>query len=126
MTEEIRFALDPWRALVFTWVNDIDVPRPVLADDDLAADLNRGVIAQADREWFHHPSRRATRLKRNDLDVSACNSPGQALFPEYSSSYAAESPRRRHVAKLLSNMVEGRINNAFHVARVRRVPAGPS
>jgi hypothetical protein len=126
MTEEIRFALDPCRALVFTWVNDIDTPRPVLADDDLAADLNRGVIAQADREWFHHPSRRATRLKRNDLNVNACNSLGHSLFPEYSSSYAVESPRRLHVAKLLSKMIEEQTNNAFHVARVRRVPAGPA
>jgi Protein of unknown function (DUF4238) len=126
MTEEIRFALDPWRALVFTWINDIDAPHPVLASDDFAADLNRGVIAQADREWFHHPSRRATRLKPDDLDVSACNSLGHSLFPEYSSTYAVESPRRLHVAKLLSNMIEGRVNNAFHVARVRRALTGPA
>lgn len=123
MTEEIRFALDPRHALVFTWVNDIDAERPVLADDDFAAELNRSVIAQADREWFHHPDRRATRLKRDDPNVEVCSSIGHQLIPEYSSSYAVESPRRLHTIKLINRMVEEQITDEFYVARVRRITA---
>jgi len=120
MTEEARFALDPWRALIFTWVNDIDSQRPVLAPDDFAAELNRAVIAQADREWFHHPDRRATRLKQNDLDVEVCGSLGCEVLPEYTTSSALESPRRLHAGRLLQRMIDQQITDEFHVARVRR------
>lgn len=120
MTEEVRFALDPHRALVFTWVNDIEAKRPALADDNFAAELNRAVIAQADREWFHHPDRRATRLKRDDFSVEVCSSLGCQLIPEYSSGYAVESPRRHHTTKLINRMIDEQINDKFYVARVRR------
>lgn len=123
MTEEMRFALDPCRALVFTWLNDIESEGPVLAGDEFAAELNRAVIAQADREWFHHPSRRATRLKRDDLGFEACSSLGHQLIAEYSTEYAVESPRRLHAVKLINRMIEERITDEFHVARVRRAAA---
>jgi len=120
MTEEIRFALDPCRAVIFTWLNDIDAPRPVLVGDDFAAELNRAVIAQADREWFHHPGRRATRLKRDDLSFEVCGSLGHQLIPEYSTGYAVDSPRRLHATKLLNHMIDEQTTGEFHVARVRR------
>jgi Protein of unknown function (DUF4238) len=120
MTEEARFALDPWRALIFTWMNDIDSQRPVIAPDDFAAELNRAAIAQADREWFHHPDRRATRLKQDDLDVEVCGSLGCELLPEYTTNAALESPRRLHAGRLLQRMIDQQITSEFHVARVRR------
>jgi hypothetical protein len=123
MTEEVRFALDPNRALVFTWVNDIDAERPVLADDDFAAELNRAVIAQADREWFHHPDRRATRLKPGELDLEACSSLGRQLIVGYGAGYAVESPRRQRAVELINHMIEERITDEIHVARVRRAVA---
>ena len=42
-TEEIRFAIDPRRALLFTWVDGFELGQPVLADDDRAAEPNRAV-----------------------------------------------------------------------------------
>jgi len=120
MTEEVRFAIGPNRALLFTWLNDVESKRPVFACDDFAAELNRAVIGQADKEWFHHPERRATRLKRDDLNVEVCSSLGHQFIPEYSTRYALESPRRIHASELVNRMIEDQIVDEFHVARVRR------
>ena len=54
-TTELRIALSPSRALLLTWMNDEDPERPLQCHDAVAVELNRAVVAQADREWFHHP-----------------------------------------------------------------------
>ena len=51
--EEVRFATDPQRALLLTWLNEPSTDPVLRGSDAIAAQLNRAVIAQADRQWFH-------------------------------------------------------------------------
>jgi hypothetical protein len=121
-TSELRIALSPSRALLLTWQNDEDAERPLLVDDAVAVELNRAVIAQADREWFHHPDRRPVRITVDDFDLENCRSVGHLLVPGYSDEAAAASPRRAHTCELLEGMIENNVLDAYHVGGVRREP----
>jgi hypothetical protein len=58
-TAEVRFAVYPRLLLLLTWQDDYG-PEPVLKmRHDLVRNHNTLVIAQAEEQWFHHPSRRA-------------------------------------------------------------------
>ena len=106
---EIRFPIDPRRALLMTWIEGFDTERAVQADDDIAAEMNRTTIAQADREWFHHPSRRAIRLKKDDLADRFCRPVAQQLDSRYTAEAARISGRRRTAEKTLKEMIEGEV-----------------
>lgn len=118
LTEEMRFPIDPRRALLFTWANELDAPEPLRAGDDIAADLNRAVIAQADREWFHNPDRRPTRLPTSGLQTEACASVGRELLAGYDAAAAMASRRRHDAVECLDQMIEGEVVDRFHVARI--------
>lgn len=118
LTEEMRFPIDPRRALLFTWANEPDALEPLRGSDDIAADLNRAVIAQADREWFHSPDRRPTRLPTSGLRTESCAPVGRELLPEYDADAAMPSRRRHEAVECLDQMIEGEVVDRFHVARV--------
>lgn len=105
-TEEFRFPIDPNRALLFTWADALDTPEPVQGDDDIAANLNRSVIGQAELEWFHHPARRPTTLPRSGLYTEDCTALGRLLLPNYSTAAAVDSPRRREANRCIERMTE--------------------
>ena len=123
LTEEYRFPIDPRRALIFTWANRPDTPKPVRASYDIAADLNRAVIAQLDNEWFHHPSRRPTCLPLTGIPTSECRPIGRLLVPGYGPTQALRSKRREHAEECLSRMIRDQVVDGFHVARVVRAAA---
>jgi hypothetical protein len=105
--EEIRFPIDPNRLLLFTWANSLDTPAPLPGSDDIAADLNRATIGQAEQEWFHHPERRPTRLHRSGVfAVEECAPIGRRLLPDYGSAPALQSPRRREAERCIERMTE--------------------
>jgi hypothetical protein len=117
-TEEFRMPVDPRHALLFTWANELDAPEPVAGSDDVAADLNRAGIAQADGEWFHHPDRRPTQLPLTAVRSTECQPLGRLLLPDYGAIPAAESQRRADALECLEQMIEGEVTDHFHVARV--------
>jgi hypothetical protein len=119
-TTELRIALSPSRALLLTWMNDEDPERPLHCHDAVAVELNRAVVAQADREWFHHPDRRPVRITVDDFDLESCRAISHGLIPGYSVEAAAVSPRRDHTRELLEGMIENNVLNAYHVGGVRR------
>ncbi len=119
-TAELRIALSPSRALLLTWMNDEDAQSPLLCNDVIAVELNRAVIAQADREWFYHPDRRPVRITADDFDLESCRAISHGLIPGYSVEAAAVSPRRDHTRELLEGMIENNVLNAYHVGGVKR------
>lgn len=123
-THEIRFPIDPRRALLMTWIEGFDTERAVPASDDIAAELNRTTIAQADREWFHHPARRTTRLKQDDLGDGFCRPVGQQLDPAYTADAARNSGRRRAAEKILKELVEGQVSNEIRWSQPVLAPDG--
>lgn len=117
-TEEFRMPIDPQHALLFTWANELDTPGPVAGSYDAAADLNRAGIAQADKEWVHHPDRRPTCLPTTAVPTTECQPHGRLFLPDYGPVQAAESPRRANTLECLEHMIEGEVTDSFHVARV--------
>lgn len=105
-TEEFRFPIDPHRALLFTWANEPDTPEPIHGDDDIAANLNRSVIGQAEQEWFHHPARRPTRLPSSGIYTEDCTALGRLLLPSYDTAAAVNSPRRNEASRCIERMTE--------------------
>jgi hypothetical protein len=122
--EEFRFPIDPKHALLFTWAEGRDTPVVPTGSDDLAADLNRAVVSQADREWFHHPQRRPTTLPLSGLRTGDCSPVARRLMPEYGPAAAVESLRRRAAAERLDLMIEKEITSEAHIAQVGVVAVG--
>jgi hypothetical protein len=122
--EEFRFPIDPKHALLFTWADGRDTPVIPMGSDDLAAELNRAVISQADREWFHHPQRRPTTLPLSGLRTGDCVPVARRLMTWYGPKEAAESLRRRAAAERLDLMIEKEITTEAHIAQVGVVPVG--
>jgi hypothetical protein len=123
-TQEIRFPIDPKRALLMTWIEGFDTERAVRASDDIAAEMNRTTIAQADREWFHHPARRPTRLKQADLADRFCRPISQQLASDYTPEAARNSGRRRTAEKTLEEMIEGEVSNEIRWSQPVLTPDG--
>lgn len=98
---EIRFALGPRHAMLLTWHDAPDTEAIVQADDAVAAHLNRSVIRQADRQWFHHPARRPTTVTPPFLERTPCSPVSGALVPRYGFHAAVASNRRARVAAIL-------------------------
>jgi hypothetical protein len=94
-TYEVRIALGPSEALLFTWLDERDDVPPVLGDDAIAAQLNRAVIAQADRQWFYDPRRRPTRLTPGLMNVNECAPIATRIYPSYSQAVAVHAQRRQ-------------------------------
>jgi len=109
--EEIRFPIDPRRCLLLTWIEGFDSERALRPSDDIASELNRTTITQADREWFHHPARRSTGLKAGNFKDRYCGGVAHQLDPQYDTEYARASPRRRHTNKLMEEMIDDEISN---------------
>jgi Protein of unknown function (DUF4238) len=123
-SQEFRFPVDPSHALLFTWAEGRDTPVVVTGTDDLAADLNRAVISQADAEWFHHPARRPTSLPMSGVRTDACSPIAGHLIPDYGPIVAAESLRRRAASEHLDTMIENEITVEAHIARIGVLPVG--
>jgi hypothetical protein len=80
--------------------------------DELAAELKSAVIAGADRDWFHNPERRPTRLPPSAVQTDECPPVGRLLLPDC----AAMRPSARRAAPTL--MIENEVTDDYHVARV--------
>lgn len=118
--EEIRFALAPDLALIMSWLNEPEPTEPAAGNDLLAAQLNRAVITQADREWFYHPQRRPTTLYGRDLSAQGCLPLARLLHPGYGVEAARESQRRRDLADSLDVLIEKSITNEVRISGVAR------
>jgi hypothetical protein len=119
--EEIRIAVGPRHALVFTWHDEPSPKTIVRGTDDVAAQLNRAVIAQADRDWFHHPARRPTTLTPPDLGSKVCLPVGSRLIQGYGGDAARSSSRRSDTATNVEQMIEDEITDQIRIVRVREV-----
>jgi hypothetical protein len=121
--EEIRIALGPRHALIFTWQDEPSSGRIGAGTDEIASQLNRAAIAQADRHWFHHPARRPTTLTPLDMGSKACAPVGRALIPDYGWHAARSSRRRAETAVLLEHMIEDDPAGEIRIVRVQATAA---
>jgi hypothetical protein len=117
--EEIRIPLGPRHELVLTWQDEPSSEQPVTGTYELATQLNRAAIAQADRHWFHHPARRPTTLTALDLASKECRPVGRTFIPGYGSGAALSSRRRADTAMLLEQMIEDNPVGEIRIVRVR-------
>ena len=60
---EVRFAVSPRLLLLLTWRDEYDDEPILKMPHDLVRNHNTLVIAQAEEQWFYHPSRRAEHAK---------------------------------------------------------------
>jgi hypothetical protein len=121
--EEIRMPLDPRRALLLTWRNLPDDAPTIRVRDDIAVQLNRAVIGQADQQWFHHPDRRPTTLDATFAADGVCRAIGRMLLPGYGYDEAIGSQRRLDTLHNLQTMVEDRVPGELRIAGVKRAAA---
>jgi hypothetical protein len=96
-TSEYRFALSPRLLLLMTWVDDHG-PEPIAKlDIRHVRSHNSVVISQADKQWFHHPSRAPDRAPGPWEPISL------RLFGD---AYYPHSERRVHVQHAVDEMLE--------------------
>jgi hypothetical protein len=94
--------------------------------DRIATQLNFGTVAQADREWFHHPARRPTTLDPADLSSGPLRPLGREVLRPYGRDEAIASQRRVDAAKNLTQMIEDRNGGELRVVRVEARGSTPS
>ena len=99
-TLELRFAARPDLLLVMSWrdVGEDRGPRPLSGQH--IRNHNSLVIAQAERQWFHHPE--VTPV----YDTQTHPAIAPELYPGYGASGAAVSRRRAWVSQLLSDPID--------------------
>jgi hypothetical protein len=124
--QEIRFAIGPRHALLFTWLDEPSDEGVRYAGDDVAAQLNRAVIAQADKEWFHHPNRRPTTLTAGELDSRICRPIAPMLLPGYGSQYASASRRRADATSAVLDLLESGRPAEVRITRVAHADSQPA
>ncbi len=103
---EMRMALSPTHAIVGAWIDEPDDGPTRAGDDAFAAHLNRGAIAQADTQWFHHPARVPTRIVAPDLTIGGCEPLAHRLHAGYDTDQACRSVRRDKAAEIMENLIE--------------------
>ena len=94
---EIRFPLDPERALLMAW---LDLADPIDPDRGLARharSLNAFTRAQADRHWIHHPQMAPRFASGPLLPISP------ELVTGYTQALAATCVRRQQIAAILDS-----------------------
>ncbi|HEY0280563.1 MAG TPA: DUF4238 domain-containing protein [Solirubrobacterales bacterium] len=122
-TEEFRFALNPSVALICTWIDRPDGDPPVRGSEEIAAQLNRAVIDQADGEWFYRPGRRPA-ITLDELRPSGRRPVGRILFPGYGISQVRESRRLVETTRNAETMIETDTEGRVVIAKVERAAIG--
>lgn len=90
-TLEMRVPVSPQLAIVMTWLDDEDSRGPVRGVKDDAANLNAFTVAQAERQWFHIPTRSPPRATGQLLPLSP------RLVAGYGPQTVEVSRRRRSI-----------------------------
>jgi hypothetical protein len=117
---EFRIAIDPNNLLVLSWVDADDAARPLSGTTAIAAEANRSVRAQADRQWFRYPGAStplgAVLLGRAAKPMSVSGD----LLPPYSLDHALRSRRRREAERHVHDMIAGDVTDELRSVMVRR------
>jgi len=95
-TLEYRFAVDPRRLLVLTWIDSHEPAAPSRGTPWIAATANRSARAQADAEWFHHRAIVPLFVAPPFVPAAGDYEPlSPRILPYYSTYRALVSQRRR-------------------------------
>jgi hypothetical protein len=81
---EVRVPLSPSLAVLMTWRNDPDEPKPIAGRKQHAANINAFTVAEAELEWFYNPGFPKPQLANGRL---------LPLSPELVAGYSAEAAR---------------------------------
>ena len=122
-TYEARFAVDPRHALILAWVDVPDDGPVVRGDDALAAQLNRGAIAQADQQWFHHPARRPVCCTSDDILGVGLASAAERIHAGYDVAEARSSQRRVQAIANMKELIERQTPGVVKTAAIERATA---
>lgn len=101
-------------ALLLTWIDDEDVAAPVRGALHHAKTLNAFTVAQADRQWFHHPDSRP-RLHSGKLVPLSFE-----IHDGYSTKVAYDSMRRAKVSEMLNAKLGSRLDTEAAIITVKR------
>ena len=96
-TSEIRFAMSPRHLLVATWRDEVDGQPQRKATIDHVRKHNGLVIAQAEKQWFHHPNH----------TISHSAEPWEPIAHSLFSNYdPVRSSRRTYVEQIVVGLIE--------------------
>jgi hypothetical protein len=101
---EVRAPISPTIALLMTWAEPPDTPKPMIGGPELAANLNAFSIANAERQWMSMPGSTVAMADGPFDPIST------ALLPGYGAAQAESSPIRKRV----SESVERKIGTELH------------
>jgi hypothetical protein len=98
---EVRFAISPRHLLLLTWRDDHEVEPPIKMTHDMVRNHNTLVIAQAEEQWIHPPSRRAEYKQQGGNWPSIV-----ALLPGMNGLTPMDTPRHRIVKDAALEVLE--------------------
>jgi hypothetical protein len=116
---EMRVAVAPTLALIFTWVDEPQPTRRLRGGPKLAAHLNSAVIGQAAAEWYYHPERRPSSLIIPSLEIAPIVPVSPHVLDGYDVAAAARSRRYAEATAILDQLIEDQVTDEIRVVGVR-------
>lgn len=111
---EVRVPLSPDMVVLMTWADEPDISGPVEAPAVYAAETNKLVIAQADKQWMH-------RLGREPPVAAGPIRPLSRAFEDrYTPAAVASSRRRARTAAYLDRVAKRRFIDEIEVVTVTK------
>lgn len=97
---EIRVPLSPHLIVLMTWDDLSDVPQPIDVTPAFASETNALVVAQADKQWMHHPDGEPPIADHLLRPISEALDPGYGhRVTQNSQRWARASRRLRQVER---------------------------
>jgi hypothetical protein len=102
---EFRWPVDPWHAILLTWVDQDFISAPIDLDAPQAIDINVSVKAQATSQVFWKPGTEPPFIRVPErLERSQVISP--LVFPDYGMRQAIRSERWRQAHEVFEEMLD--------------------
>jgi hypothetical protein len=110
---EVRLPISPARALLMTWRDLPDDPKPVLGKSHHADNLNAFTVAEAEKQWFFLPETQRPRIREGKwLPLSA----------EFVQGYSASAATSTQLYQTVINDLQGRVGDESLEVEIRYLP----
>ncbi|MDQ6805799.1 MAG: DUF4238 domain-containing protein [Actinomycetota bacterium] len=117
-TIEFRFVVNPSHALILSWHDAPDWTAWAMADQLLAAEINRSVVGRTDVEYFHRPDAKPPFVAPPWTPTDECNPISPRLDDGYWRETAVHSQRRRRADKLVLRAIEQDVSHQIETVVV--------
>lgn len=100
---EVRVSIAPRLAIIMTWQDLSDGDRPIAGSEEIAANINAFMVANAERQWMHAPG----------VTVPIASGYLDPIAPQLIPEYGREEAESSNIRKTVSENVQPKLGEDF-------------